>query len=339
MNILLSIFRWLIALFFGFVMFVLVVTLIPFSIAGNRLFERESGMKWLTAFTNDKTAVESLIDGLFSSMATSNSIEDPVLKEVAKYAADKNSPLGSVARKVLNPTSVGQNLISNAVLFYSWEEGKSETLSLSYKLGGTSVEQAQVISEFLKIQYANRETCTSSERSSIKTSNATDILNASCSVGPLSSSAFDNYAKSMLADPEAKKILANGFVYPVQVTSEDRKGVLVLQKLFGAGVIVAWLVLIVSALFMVLLFTPKGVNYIVTGIIVGITGLAVAGMGQALSSFGDVLRETLGGAIFLHGALIGITGLLLMVTGIVLIARGGGEKGVAEAKVVENKQL
>lgn len=326
MNIILSIFRWLLALFFGFVLFFTVVPLILFSVAGNQLFIRESGMRWLTVFTADKVAVGSLVDGVFNSMATSNSIDDPLLKEVVKYAADKNSPLGSATRKVFNPTSVGANLLSNASAFYSWSEGKSNTLLLNYKLGGTTAEQSAVVSEMLQLRYANLAPCTISEGSKQKLSDPASIINATCSAGPLSSTTFDSLAKSMLSDPEVKKSLATGFEYPVQVKDEDRKGILVLQKFFSAGVFLAWVVLIVLALFMVLLFTPKGVNYIATGIIVGITGLTVAGVGQGLSSFGEALRETLGGTIFFHGVLIGIMGLLLMVVGIVLIARGGGDK-------------
>jgi len=309
--------------------------ILPISVAGKQLFVRESGMQWLTAFAQDEKAVEAFIDGLLVSLSTSDSIEDPKIREVFKYVADKNSPLGAATRKVISARSVGENLLVNANTFYTWLEGKSEKMVFTYKLGGTLTEQTALVSEFLQQEYAGRAKCTSAELAGYDVRDPLIVMELGCSVGNLSDSTFTTMAKQLLKEPEIKKSLANGFVYDAQVTAEDRKGVLVLQKTFGAGVFVVWLMIAMSSLFLILLFTPKGVNFIATGVILGVTGLSVVGIGASLSSVSAVLRDTLGKGISTQGMLLGFVGLTVMVLGIVLLARGGEKKTEVEVKEVK----
>lgn len=326
MNIIFSIFRWLLGLFFGLTMLVAVVALVPMSVAGKQLFERESGMQWITGFTQDQQAVEAFIDGFLVSLSTADQIEEPAIKELLKYAADRKSPLGMATRKILSPESVSENMLRNADLFYDWADGTSEKLVLTYKLGGTSTEQAALVSEFLKQYYDGLERCTASEMAGYKRNDPTSVIELGCSVGPLTSASFTTIATELMKDPVTKKMLKEGFVYDTQVTAEDRKGVVVLQKTFGAGIVVAWLIIVVSTLFMIILFVPRGVNFITAGIIVGLTGISVIGTGKGLGAVAVILKDTLGDAISYHGLLIAVAGLALLVVGIGLVAREGEKR-------------
>lgn len=314
-------------------MLLAVVVLVPMSVAGKQLFERESGMQWLTGFTQDRQAVEAFIDGFLVSLSTADQIEEPAIKELLKYAADRKSPLGMVTRKILSPESVSENMLRNAGLFYDWADGASEKLVMTYKLGGTSTEQTALVSEFLKRYYDGLERCTTSEMAVYKRSDPTSVIELGCSVGPLSPATFTTISTELMKDPATKKMLKEGFVYDTQMTAEDRKGVVVLQKTFGAGIVVAWLVIVISTLFMVILFVPHGVNFITSGIIVGLTGLSVMGTGKGLGAVAVVLKDTLGDAISYHGIFIIVAGLALLVLGIGLVARGKSEPNVASHSI------
>lgn len=231
-------------------------------------------------------------------------------------AAEKNSPFGSAIRKVFNPVSVSENLLRNATVFYSWLDGKSTKLLLVYKIGGTTADQAGLVSSYMKLRYDQLPACTTQERKALVKVDALTVLETPCSVGAISTATFDMAAKKLLSEPEAKEVLKNGIKSDSSVTSKNREEVLVIKKMLGSGIIIAWIFINVLSLLMVLLFTPAGVNFIATGLIVGMTGLSVGAFGRGLGSVAVVLKDTLGNHIALQGVYIAIFGLLLVCVGI-----------------------
>lgn len=314
MNTFLSIVRWLFGFICGFVLLLAVLVTIPLSVAGRELFTRESGMAWLNSFTSDESAVEKFIEGTLNGIATSNMIEEPAVKDAVKLAADRNSPMGSSLRKVLTPQSVGQNLLVNADAFYSWLEGKEETLVWTFHFGGTPANQATLVANILKYRYDSLPRCTAAQVKEIGKLQTADISMVPCSVGPLPLRTYEDAAKRMLADPEAKKLLSTGIVSDANATEQDRQRVLGLQKVLGAGITITWIAIVLTVLFMILLFTPQGVNFIATGIIVGGIGLMLWGAGEGVSSISPIVRETLGNEIAKQG--LYIIGFSILLSGI-----------------------
>ncbi len=301
---------------FGFTMIILIFILIPFSIASKQVFQKDVGMLWLTAFKPD----EEFIDGVFNSIATSDVITEPAIKDSVTAAADKNSPLGAALRKVVTPESLEINAKENAALVYNWLASDSTELNLTYKLGGTEKDATGVVSAALRMRYEKLQACTTAERKEIVKITADNVPTVQCAFGVVSTQTYDAAAKKLTTDVGAKDILTKGF--PLVSYTKDsesgklaKKSVMQLKVMGSTSLILSWVLLICSALFMALLFTPAGINFVASGLIVLLGGLPIAFLGNGLTHV-EILKQTLGQPIQNQGVCIILFGIALIAIGI-----------------------
>lgn len=321
----------------GFTLFISVFILIPLSIIGKQVFVKDVGMVWLDTFASNSELVSQTVDGIFDGIATSKTIDDPEIRKIAQFAADSKSPFGSALRQVLTPESIRVNLLTNANAFYNWLASDSVALDMKYTLGGSEVEVTNAISAFLRVRYDGLTACTTAERKDLGKVDADNLPTVPCSIGSISSATFTAAAKKMTSTSEAKEILKKGIPI-VSYTEGSEKGATAkaaitrLKKVSESGLFLTWCLITFGALLMALLFTPMGINFISSGVIIGTTGLSVASLGMAISNRESLFSETLGRPIMLQGVYVIFVGVILVGLGIWQLMRGGKDSGAEDVK-------
>jgi len=331
MKIFFAIIRWLFALGIGAFMFFFVIIAIPVSVFGTQLLDSSSATRWINALTNDKQAMASFTEGVFTGIGRSNSSNDtdPSIRQVLVTMSNPNSALGISARKVFTSDIIAKNIKENATSFYNWLDAKVATLQFTFYIGGKPADQEDMVSEALQVRYGALAACTTAQKQSILKNN-TSLIEVPCSYGTLKPAAFDSEAKDLLSAKEIKPYLNTGVPWVTEAKDTDRQFVVMFKGFARVGLIVAWVVLAFSTLFMVLLFTPSGINWIMTGGVVGVTGLTLVSMGggavallgkvnpygTAVESIAEAFGTTLGKPILTQGLIITGIGVVLFVIGV-----------------------
>jgi hypothetical protein len=332
MKIFLAIVRWFIALGIGGFMLGFVVIAVPVSVFGTQLLDSASATRWINALTNDKKAMDSFTEGVFTGIGKSDNSStdtDPSVRQVMVTMSNPNSALGKSARKVFTSEIIAKNIKQNAASFYDWLDAKTTTLKFTFYVGGTTADQVELVSETLKVRYEALPVCTTAQKQSIMKDQTISIFDVPCSFGTLQKAYFNKEASDFLTAKEIKPYLNTGAPWVTEAKESDRKSVVALKNVAKVGLIVSWVVVAFSVLFMVLLFTPAGVNWIMTGGIVGLTGTILLGMGGgavallgAVNPYGtatESIAEAFGNTL---GKPITVQGVVLMLIGVVLIAVG-----------------
>lgn len=349
-----AIIGWIFGLLFAVIMFLSALTIIPLSVMGEQLLVRENGMQIIEAASQDEVVMDQLTTGMLNVAASAFDSDAPGLKAALEKAADPESEVGVAVRNLLDRETMAENVKTNADNFYDWMDGDVDNMVVEFKFGGTISQWEDVLSLAATDHIESLPTCTSSQLQGMLEN--PDLSNIDCLPPGVNTEQINEFTKVSLDDVAVRDAIRDGVEFPLNGGEAlKRENLIMLKEIASAGIIAGWVVIGISVLLMLALFSPRGVNRIATGLVTGFTAISLMSFGgQALTFVANnaqdiggvdgvqplakVFAEIIGAPIAKHGMyLLGLS-VLLVIWGIYYLAKGGKKKVKVEKVVkVEDK--
>jgi len=352
MKVIGAIIGWLFGLLFAVIMFLSVLVIIPISVFGQEVLNRDSATRLINAIVADETTVTSFVNDSLKGMAQSNSIEDAGTRAFVEDIANEETSAGKATRNMFDAETVSTNLVNNSDAFFDWLEGKTDFLSFNLTIGGTSDDHAKVAVSFLKNRMDTLPACTESQLGELLVSGVNLGPDITCNPGITSDTEYEKLAKEYLNDVKVRQYIREGYTIDMPAEASERAPILFLQKTSKAGIIAAWIIVAISVLFMLILFSPKGIKQMMTGIIVMLTGFTLSSMGggalalitkqsgvDGVESIAAAFTEVIGKPIATQGSYMIALGGLLIVWGIMIVAKKGKNKSQKQSNATNEAQV
>ncbi len=320
MKLFFSIIRWLIAIFASIVWYAIVVTIIPIQLFLGNFATREGATQFVTALTVSEETTVALREGIISGLANSQ-VTDPSLAQLFADVAQPTSVLGDTVRKVFTASMLRNNLRNNVTIFYDWLEGKNANLVLNVKLEGTKAQHEAILNAVIKSEYDALPECTEAELRQIMAS-PSGSETPTCRFVPYEQLDNSLTTEGFFSAPEYTQATTTGLPFDTKATASDREAIKAFFGLAQVGRQIFWVLLAIVAVIIWLLFTPRAISSIMTGILLVFTALTlyseaaiIAGIAgvSTLSVYVGKLQQT-------ANILLAI-GVLLAVFGVYLLAR------------------
>lgn len=320
MKLFFSIIRWLIAVFASIVWYAIVVTIIPIQLFLGNFATREGATQFVTALTVSEETTVALREGIISGLANSQ-VTDPSLAQLFADVAQPTSVLGDTVRKVFTASMLRNNLRNNVTIFYDWLEGKNANLVLNVKLEGTKAQHEAILNAVIKSEYDALPECTEAELRQMMAS-PSGSETPTCRFVPYEQLDDSLTTEGFFSAPEYTQATTTGLPFDTKATASDREAIKAFFGLVQVGRQIFWVLLAIVAVIIWLLFTPRAISSIMTGILLVFTALTlyseaaiIAGIAgvSTLSVYVGKLQQT-------ANILLAI-GVLLAIFGVYLLAR------------------